>query len=256
MGKSDQLYGPNNAKTANPSSTKPAAAVRAKDLAWTPQELERLGRESPSSIDPIPGVDQPDYTHTGNNNAANPLVTGPREQGQVSGKLPSRFTCIDCDDWCWMSDRYQYLEPSGELFEDLCELCFTKRSGTSRQVSSEVTNIDPPDPKPMAAEGGIPPVSFYGHEPVPAVDIIKAITDEQERHHDQLDAVSEASRINTPDTTDCRLDAGHPLHTQAYADVCTAVDREMALYSRVKRLQKHIHSLGGICLDDCELCDD
>lgn len=59
-----------------------------------------------------------------------------------------------------------------------------------------------------------------------------------ELHQMQMAGIMTASFQNTPSTVKDRLDPSSPYWTQAYADVCAAVDREMALLARVEAAEK------------------
>lgn len=65
----------------------------------------------------------------------------------------------------------------------------------------------------------------------------------RETHAMQLAAISTASIQNTMSTIRDRIDYKSPFYTQAYSDVCAAVDREMVLIeslSRDNRLKRYL----------------
>ncbi len=75
---------------------------------------------------------------------------------------------------------------------------------------------------------------------------------EEELHVMQLSAISVASNQNTATSVKERIDSSNPYWSVAYADVCRAVDREMAnraiaqyYVSEIQDLKKQIIELRG-----------
>lgn len=60
----------------------------------------------------------------------------------------------------------------------------------------------------------------------------------RELHTMQLAGIMTASMQNTDSTVKDRIDRSNPYWTQAYEDVCAAVDREMKLRAEVERLRE------------------
>ena len=63
-------------------------------------------------------------------------------------------------------------------------------------------------------------------------------TEQEELFDMQMVAVMTATLQNTESTIKDRIDRSSPYWTQAYADVCVAINREMKLIERVKQLKQ------------------
>lgn len=67
---------------------------------------------------------------------------------------------------------------------------------------------------------------------------VPATLEQVELHYQQLAAISTGARQNTRGTAMDRIKRDHPYWTQAYQDVCTAIDREMTIREQVEDLRK------------------
>jgi hypothetical protein len=99
------------------------------------------------------------------------------------------------------------------------------------------------------------PIGFYGTKPrdmmKQAADALDALT---EQHALELAGISTASIQNTDATIKDRITRDSPFATQAYFDVCAAVDREMALHKERNALQKQRDELSRALSDSVGQC--
>jgi hypothetical protein len=85
------------------------------------------------------------------------------------------------------------------------------------------------------------------HGPLTSIDKLRAKVKELEEFHTmQLAAVMTASIQNTESTVKDRIGSDNPYWTQAYADVCVAIDREMAHRAKVEELTVKLDEAASI----------
>ena len=79
---------------------------------------------------------------------------------------------------------------------------------------------------------------------------------EAETERMRLAACGVAARANTEASRAERIDSTSPYYSASYADVCDAVDREIALRAEVERLRREVEVLRQFGNKDCTAMAD